>query len=102
MARSGGLVVLVFLFFILGDEHCKVCIFMGKTDPKNKNIYKQQSMIVVPMDAKGFSFLILGISILRSLNVFGYNDAPHGHCEVHFNNVRVPLGNILLGEGNPN
>jgi acyl-CoA dehydrogenase len=74
-----------------GDPRCKVYIFMGKTDPEAPK-HSQQSMIVVPADAPG-------ITILRPLNVFGYDDAPHGHMEVDFKNVRVPVGNILLGEG---
>ncbi|MCF4166150.1 acyl-CoA dehydrogenase family protein [Zavarzinia compransoris] len=74
------------------DPRCKVFIFMGKTDPANPNRHLQQSMIVVPRDTPG-------ITVLRALPVFGYDDAPHGHGEVLFENVRVPAGNILLGEG---
>src|SRR5437899_10086846 len=76
----------------IGDPRCKIIIFMGKTDPKNPDKYKQQSMIVVPRDSKG-------ITVKRMLTVFGYDDAPHGHGEVLFENVRVPAGNLLLGEG---
>jgi acyl-CoA dehydrogenase len=74
-----------------GDPRCKISIFMGKTDPKAP-AHKQQSMILVPMDEHG-------ITIKRMLTVFGYDDAPHGHAEVIYENVRVPAGNILLGEG---
>ncbi len=74
-----------------GDPRCKVAIFMGKTDPTGPR-HLQQSMIVVPMDTKG-------ITIQRMLTVFGYDDAPHGHAEVLFEDVRGPATNILLGEG---
>ena len=73
------------------DPRCKVFIFMGKTDPTAEK-HKQQSMIVVPRDTPG-------VTILRHLPVFGFDDAPHGHGEVLFENVRVPVSNILLGEG---
>jgi acyl-CoA dehydrogenase len=74
-----------------GDSRCKVAIFMGKTDPAAAR-HKQQSMIVVPMDAAG-------VTVKRMLTVFGYDHAPHGHAEVWFENVRVPAANLLLGEG---
>ena len=74
-----------------GDPRCKVYIFMGKTNP-DAGRHEQQSMIVIPADTKG-------ITVVRPLNVFGYDDAPHGHCEVTFENVEVPADNILLGEG---
>ncbi|WP_373085170.1 acyl-CoA dehydrogenase family protein [Sneathiella sp.] len=73
------------------DPRCKVLIFMGKTD-KSASMYKQQSMIVVPMDTPG-------INVKRFLPVFGYDDAPHGHAEVECKDVRVPADHMLLGEG---
>ncbi|HEY5147133.1 MAG TPA: acyl-CoA dehydrogenase family protein [Polyangiaceae bacterium] len=74
-----------------GDVRCKVLIVMGKTDPSAPK-HAQQSQVVVPIDAPG-------VKVLRMLPVFGFDDAPHGHAEVNFENVRVPVKNVLLGEG---
>jgi acyl-CoA dehydrogenase len=74
-----------------GDPRCKILIFMGKTDPTGPK-YAQQSMILIPMDTPG-------VHVKRMLTVFGYDDAPHGHAEVDFKDVRVPASNMLLGEG---
>ena len=74
-----------------GDPRCQIYIFMGKTDPEAAR-HSQQSMILVPADTAG-------VKVLRPLSVFGYDDAPHGHMEISFDNVRVPVSNILLGEG---
>ena len=76
----------------MGDPRCKILIFMGKTDPDNPNRYLQQSQILIPRDTPG-------VNILRMLTVFGYDDAPHGHAEVEFKDVRVPASNMILGEG---
>jgi acyl-CoA dehydrogenase len=73
------------------DPRCKISIFMGKTDPTAEK-HKQHSMILVPMNAPG-------VTVVRPLGVFGYDHAPHGHAEVTFENARVPVSNILLGEG---
>ena len=74
-----------------GDPRCRVAIFMGKTDPGAPK-HRQQSMILVPLDAAG-------VRVRRMLTVYGYDHAPHGHAEVTFENVRVPASNMLLGEG---
>ena len=74
------------------DPRCRILIFMGKTDPGNTDRHRQQSMILVPRGTPGVRFI-------RALPVFGYDDAPHGHAEFAFDNVRVPATNILLGEG---
>lgn len=74
-----------------GDQRCAIYILMGKTDPQAARHF-QQSMVLVPADTPG-------ITVLRPLHVMGYDDAPHGHMEILFENVRVPVGNIMLGEG---
>ncbi|KAF2012704.1 acyl-CoA dehydrogenase NM domain-like protein [Aaosphaeria arxii CBS 175.79] len=75
-----------------GDPRCEIYIVLGKTDKNNPDKYKQQSVILVPHNAPG-------ITIHRMLSVFGYDDAPHGHGHITFENVRVPAGNMVLGEG---
>jgi len=74
------------------DPRCKLCVFLGKTENSSAPKHKQHSMILVPMDSKG-------VTIKRHLEVFGFDDAPHGHAEVLFDNVVVPVENMLLGEG---
>ncbi|KAG5292896.1 acyl-CoA dehydrogenase [Histoplasma ohiense] len=76
----------------IGDPRCKILIVMGKTDTNNPDPYKQQSVVLVPMDTPG-------ITVHRMLTVYGYDDAPHGHGHVSFNNVRVPVSSVVLGEG---
>jgi acyl-CoA dehydrogenase len=73
-----------------GDPRCRIAIFMGRTNPEAPR-HQQQSMILVPMDSRG-------VTITRMVPVFGYDDAPHGHAEIVFDNVRVPASNMLLGE----
>jgi acyl-CoA dehydrogenase len=75
-----------------GDPRCKIYIVMGKTDPDNASRHSQQSMVLVPSTTPG-------IKVLRHLQVFGYDDAPHGHMEIELKDVRVPTSNVLLGEG---
>ena len=75
----------------VGDPHCRLVIFLGVSDPDAEK-HRRHSMILVPLDAPG-------IEIIRPLTVFGYDDAPHGHMEMVFDNVRVPAENMLLGEG---
>ncbi len=75
-----------------GDPRCKIYIVMGKTDRDNPSKHRQQSMVLVPADAKG-------LRVVRHLPVFGYDDAPHGHMQIELNDVRVPMSNVLLGEG---
>lgn len=81
-------------FYISGAcrKSCEIMIVMGKTDPENTNRYIQQSQVLVPTNTPG-------VTIVKPMTVFGYNDAPEGHAEVIFDNVRVPVGNILVGEG---
>ncbi|KAK7215199.1 hypothetical protein V2G26_003202 [Clonostachys chloroleuca] len=75
-----------------GDPRCEIYIVMGKTDAANKDVYRQQSVVLVPATTPG-------IKIQRMLKVYGYDDAPHGHGHITFTNVRVPVSNMVLGEG---
>jgi acyl-CoA dehydrogenase len=95
MERSGGdYVINGRKWFTSGamNRNCRILIVMGKTDPNHSKRHQQQSMILVPMDTPG-------VSIVRPLSSFGYLDQPEGHAEMLFENVRVPAGNLLLGEG---
>jgi acyl-CoA dehydrogenase len=76
----------------IGDPRCKIFIVLGKTDPNNSDKYKQQSVILVPNTTPG-------VTVHRMLSVMGFDDAPHGHGHVTFENVRVPASNMVLGEG---
>lgn len=75
-----------------GDPRTKLHLVLGKSDPNNKSAYRQQSIVIVPADAPG-------VKVVRPMHVFGYDDAPEGHCEVIYENVRVPLSNLVLGWG---
>lgn len=75
-----------------GDPRTKIHIVMGKSDPENSNVHQQQSVVLVPANAPG-------VTVIRPMKVFGYDDAPEGHCEVLYENVRVPLSNLVLGWG---
>lgn len=75
-----------------GDPRTKIHLVLGKSDPTNSDTHRQQSMVIVPADAKG-------VNIIRPMHVFGYDDAPEGHCEIVYENVRVPLSNLILGWG---
>lgn len=75
-----------------GDIRTKLHLVMGKSDPTNQNTHLQQSIVIVPVDTPG-------VKVVRPMHVFGYDDAPEGHCEVIYDNVRVPLSNLVLGWG---
>ena len=81
-------------FYISGamNQDCKIMIVMGKTDPDNESRHQQQSQVLVPMDTPG-------VNVVRPMHVFGSADAPEGHAEIIFNNVRVPKENMILGPG---
>ena len=75
-----------------GDHRTSVHLVMGKSDPTNPSPYQQQTIVIVPADAPG-------VRVVRPMQVFGYDDAPEGHCEVIYENVRVPVGNVIAGWG---
>jgi acyl-CoA dehydrogenase len=75
-----------------GDPRTKVHLVLGKSDPNNSSAYRQQSVVIVPADTPG-------VKVVRQMTVLGYDGAPEGHSEVIYDNVRVPLGNLVLGWG---
>lgn len=75
-----------------GDPRCAVHLVLGKSDPQNSDKYQQQSIVLVPANAPG-------VKIIRPMKVFGYDGAPEGHCEIIYDNVRVPLSSLILGWG---
>jgi len=75
-----------------GDPRCQIHLVMGKSDPTHPNGYRQQSVVLVPADTPG-------VKVIRAMEVFGYDDAPEGHCEIVYENVRVPKENLVLGWG---
>ena len=90
---DGSRVTLFFRYISgAGDPRTKVHLVLGKSDPNNSNSYKQQSVVIVPADAPG-------VKVVRHMMVMGYDDAPEGHSEIIYDNVRVPLGNLVLGWG---
>lgn len=75
-----------------GDPRCALHLVLGKSDPDNSDRYRQQSIVIVPANAPG-------VKVVRAMHVLGYDDAPEGHCEIIYDNVRVPLSNLVLGWG---
>ena len=75
-----------------GDPRCRLHLVMGKSDPENPNVYKQQSIVIVPANTPG-------VKVIRPMHVFGYDDAPEGHCEIVYENVKVPLSNLIADWG---
>lgn len=75
-----------------GDPRTKVHLVLGKSDPNNSNAHRQQSIVIVPADTPG-------VKVIRQMMVMGFDDAPEGHSEIIYDNVRVPLGNLVLGWG---
>lgn len=75
-----------------GDPRCALHLVLGKSDPQNSDKYRQQSIVIVPANAPG-------VKVVRAMGIFGYDDAPEGHCEVIYENVRVPVDNLVYGWG---